>query len=174
MGAMVDIKGQHFGHLTALRANGRKSGRVQWLCECDLCGGKTTIDGRRLLYGIVQDCGCVKRDKEKREQEKRLNGFYREDESVKKSFMLLNGEAPDVVAKVGTKVGDPYENLANAIVAVAAEDYKFALKKKDENLKNVLENFFHSEWYKTLCPLDPDFILDNVAKEAKNSTTLYS
>ena len=58
---------------------------------------------------------------------------------------------------------DPYENLANAIVAQAARDYLAALKKLKKNPGNRtamddamrLEKFFHSGWY----GVDPDYLI---------------
>ena len=51
--------------------------------------------------------------------------------------------------------GDPYENLANAIVLTAVEDYRKALKKYSRNPDSKsakaevdsLERFFRSQWY---------------------------
>lgn len=60
---------------------------------------------------------------------------------------------------------DPYKNLANAIVAVAVDDYRFALKEKDNDLKESLEEFFLSEWYKTLTNLDPNVLMSSIYKE---------
>lgn len=62
---------------------------------------------------------------------------------------------------------DPYQNLANAIVAQAAEDYLLALKKLKKNPRNKmamdeamqLEKFFHSGWYEILTDVDPDYLI---------------
>lgn len=62
---------------------------------------------------------------------------------------------------------DPYQNLANAIVAQAAEDYLLALKKLKKNPRNrmamdeamQLEKFFHSGWYEILIDVDPDYLI---------------
>jgi hypothetical protein len=62
---------------------------------------------------------------------------------------------------------DPYENLANAIVAQAARDYLTALKKLKKNPGNRtamddamrLEKFFHSGWYGVLTSVDPDYLI---------------
>jgi hypothetical protein len=62
---------------------------------------------------------------------------------------------------------DPYENLANAIVAQAARDYLTALKKLKKNPGNKaamdeamrLERFFHSGWYGVLTSVDPDYLI---------------
>ena len=62
---------------------------------------------------------------------------------------------------------DPYQNLANAIVAQAAQDYLSALKKLKKNPRNKmamdeamqLEKFFHSGWYEILTDVDPDYLI---------------
>jgi hypothetical protein len=63
--------------------------------------------------------------------------------------------------------GDPFENLANAIVKQAADDYEAALRKLKKNPRNKaamgeameLENFFHSGWYGVLTKVDPDYLI---------------
>ena len=71
----------------------------------------------------------------------------------------------------------PYERLAQAIVAQAARDYVSATrtlrKHKDgsnralaaEKMLNETDRFFHSPWFKTLCDLDGDKILRMLRKE---------
>ncbi|MCH4014852.1 MAG: hypothetical protein LKE64_11105 [Solobacterium sp.] len=62
---------------------------------------------------------------------------------------------------------DPYQNLANAIVAQAAEDYLSALKRLKKNPRNrtamdeamQMEKFFHSGWYEILTDVDPDYLI---------------
>ena len=63
--------------------------------------------------------------------------------------------------------GDPYENLANAIVAQAADDYLTALRKLKRHPGNKaamtdameLEHFFHSGWYGVLTNVDPNYLI---------------
>lgn len=63
--------------------------------------------------------------------------------------------------------GDPYENLANAIVVQAASDYTAALRRIKKNPRNKtamseameLERFFHSGWYGVLTNVDPDYLI---------------
>lgn len=69
--------------------------------------------------------------------------------------------------------GDPYENLANAIVAQAAKDYIAALKKLKRKRNNKmamqeamdLERFFHSAWYAQLTSVDPDYLIRRLRNE---------
>lgn len=67
---------------------------------------------------------------------------------------------------------DPYRNLANAIVVQAAKDYRKALRQlrrnpryeTARNEKNDVERFFHSEWFHYLTNVDPDYLLDYLAR----------
>ena len=64
---------------------------------------------------------------------------------------------------------DPWRNLANAIVAVAADDYRSALRNEDEGLLKSLERFFHSEWYRILTDVDADRLLGMLRRERSGS-----
>lgn len=69
---------------------------------------------------------------------------------------------------------DPYQNLANAIVAVAVDDYRLALQEDDDDLIKSLEKFFYSEWYKLLTNLNPKVLLELLRKENRgNLTAVY-
>lgn len=65
---------------------------------------------------------------------------------------------------------EPYEDLANAIVRQAVDDYKkelHALAKNPENRHaqseaSRIERFFHSDWYKLLTSMDPERLLAGV------------
>ena len=58
------------------------------------------------------------------------------------------------MAAVNKQTGNAYENLANAIIVQAAEDYRAALKKIKAHPKNKdainealrIESFFRSGW----------------------------
>lgn len=67
---------------------------------------------------------------------------------------------------------DPYRTLANAIIVQAANDYRKALRQlrrnpryeTARNEKNDVERFFHSEWFHYLTNVDPDYLLDYLAR----------
>ncbi|MCH4000657.1 MAG: hypothetical protein LKF15_10635 [Lachnospiraceae bacterium] len=69
--------------------------------------------------------------------------------------------------------GDPYENLANAIIIQAADDYVAALKRIQKNPGNKaalhdamsIENFFHSGWFGVLTSVDPDYLIEGLRKK---------
>lgn len=65
---------------------------------------------------------------------------------------------------------EPYEELANAIVRQAVDDYKKELHELERNPDSRharseasrIEKFFHSDWYKLLTNLEPDQLLAGV------------
>ena len=72
-----------------------------------------------------------------------------------------------------TNIGDPYENLANAIVLTAVEDYRKALKRYSRNLNSKsakaevdsLERFFRSQWYSILTFVEGEFLIRKLRAE---------
>ncbi len=61
MPAKVDITGQRFGRLVALRPiKKRMWDCVAWKCKCD-CGNVVNVVAGILRYGISQSCGCSRR-----------------------------------------------------------------------------------------------------------------
>ena len=76
---------------------------------------------------------------------------------------------------MSNKHGDPYENLANAVVVQAAEDYRRALKalkrcarNKDAlALKEECERFFQSGWFSILTAVDGEWLMRKLREEVK-------
>ena len=69
--------------------------------------------------------------------------------------------------------GDEWDDLAQAIIVQAAEDYRKTLKwlkkyPKNRRLlqsKRECESFFRSDWFTVLTNADPERILDRIRKE---------
>lgn len=64
----IDLTGQPFGRLVVIRENGRKNGRVTWLCRClgrqgDDCGNEVVVTTSDLRSGNTQSCGCLQRER---------------------------------------------------------------------------------------------------------------
>lgn len=84
------------------------------------------------------------------------------------------------MAAVNRNDGDPYENLANAIVLQAVTDYRTALKKIKANPRNKdainealdIEKFFRSGWYHTLTSVDGEFLIRKLQEEIRQSSTI--
>ena len=55
-------------------------------------------------------------------------------------------------------VGDPYENLANAIVMQAVYDYRACLRRLHRHPKN-------KDWYTTLTSIPADYLIDKLDQE---------
>lgn len=67
--------------------------------------------------------------------------------------------------------GDPYENLANAIILRAVWDYQAALRRyrrtfevSEEMIR--CEKFFRSSWYEVLSDVDGEYLIKKLRKEA--------
>lgn len=56
---VIDIKGQRFNRLVAIKDTGKRDKRsAVWLCECD-CGGYKEVSQRDLKTGNTTSCGCL-------------------------------------------------------------------------------------------------------------------
>lgn len=63
-----------------------------------------------------------------------------------------------------------YENLANAIVIQAIQDYKAALRVLEKNPNNIwtnrdvkeIEHFFRSKWYRMLTSVDAGWLMERI------------
>ena len=68
---------------------------------------------------------------------------------------------------------DPYQNLANAIVLSAVNDYRDALKRLKKKPNNKLaaderddiERLFRSGYFAILTEIDPEYLIDRLNKE---------
>ncbi len=69
--------------------------------------------------------------------------------------------------------GNPYENLAAAIVVQAAKDYSTALKDIKKNRENIkamkiameVERFLRSGWYAELSDIDSEYMIRKLREE---------
>lgn len=55
---LIDITGQTFGRLIAVRQAPNRGRKVMWRCLCS-CGNETTVDGAKLRSGHTKSCGCI-------------------------------------------------------------------------------------------------------------------
>ena len=61
--------------------------------------------------------------------------------------------------------GNPYKDLANAIIRNAVNDYREALERKLENKTAELEKFFFSQWFEMLSDVDGGYIVRKIREE---------
>ena len=68
---------------------------------------------------------------------------------------------------------DPYQELANAIVIMAAKDYRHALRIQRRNpdshaariKTDEIERFFRSDWYRLLTNVDGEMLIRRLREE---------
>jgi hypothetical protein len=57
----LELAGQRFGLLLALRYSHTTNGRTYWWCRCD-CGRERSVMGKQLRNGDSKSCGCWERE----------------------------------------------------------------------------------------------------------------
>lgn len=71
---------------------------------------------------------------------------------------------------------DPYVALANGIVLQACKDYRkyyrlhlrtYRIGDKPNEKLAELENFFRSDWYKTLTSVDGEYVMKRIREDVK-------
>lgn len=152
-GVSIDLTGEVFGQLKVIRrVENNQNRQPRWLCKCK-CGNTYIAEGRYLKSDRTKSCGCIPRG-----VKGTASMTSREEWDSSESRMRLQHD--------GT---DPYQSLANAIICVAADDYRTALKDDNEPLQKELEKFFHSAWYGLLTNADPDRLL-TLLRRAQHGT----
>lgn len=58
MGKPLELSGQQFGRLTAIRKCGVRHAKVLWECRCN-CGAHVSVTTGNLRSGNSKSCGCV-------------------------------------------------------------------------------------------------------------------
>ncbi|MGN0254775.1 MAG: hypothetical protein ACI4W2_00815 [Eubacterium sp.] len=61
--------------------------------------------------------------------------------------------------------GDPYENLANAIILQAVSDYRMAKKSRNKRVEAEVLRFFRSKWFGVLTEVDPEYLIRRLDEE---------
>ena len=113
----VNLQGNVFGSLVVIERVAINGNHASWLCRCDECGNTCVVRGDNLLSGRTKTCGC--------------GG---ESVSLKRMCKRNMFAASNSVSRLGRKAIDPYHNLASAIIAMAADDYRMALESNNKKL----------------------------------------
>ena len=58
---LVDIAGQTFGRLTAIKQHDSQAAGARWECQCN-CGNKTIVNSLKLRTGKTKSCGCYTKE----------------------------------------------------------------------------------------------------------------
>lgn len=61
MPKLLDLSGQRFGRLVAIRRMGTRLGHPEWLCKCD-CGKDHVATTNALRRFTCQSCGCYRNE----------------------------------------------------------------------------------------------------------------
>lgn len=77
MGKKLDLTGQRFGRLVAIKYAYTKRSRRFWRCKCD-CGNEKTVEISSLMNGKTKSCGCLNRET-----------FYRNPYTMRHTHMQL-------------------------------------------------------------------------------------
>lgn len=76
--------------------------------------------------------------------------------------------------------GLPYENLANAIIIQACDDYRAACKtlksnprrketrQEAEKMRDEVASFFRSQWFMELTDVDGEYLMRKLNEEVEN------
>lgn len=75
--------------------------------------------------------------------------------------------------RMDESIGDPYENLANAVIIQAVKDYRGQYRALLRHSRNQeagrqirdLRKFFHSDWFGVLTDLDPDDLIARLDRD---------
>jgi hypothetical protein len=86
----IDLRGQRFGRLVAVRRNGAYRGQTLWLCLCD-CGAAHTATSRNLRTGQTKSCGCLQRDLSRARMMYRANPNYRHGQEGTPEYRAWTG-----------------------------------------------------------------------------------
>lgn len=70
---------------------------------------------------------------------------------------------------------DGYRQLANAIIIMAANDYRKALKRHYSGTCSCIRAFFHSDMFEAISPIDADKLIQMLEREyAEKQKTPHS
>ena len=60
MSDFIDLAGNRYGHLTAIRRDGKnEKGQTLWILKCD-CGKEVSLPMTNFKYGKQKSCGCMR------------------------------------------------------------------------------------------------------------------
>lgn len=139
------LNNMKFGFLSVVRRiKSSASGQPRWKCQC-VCGNMVDVEGRYLRNGRTTSCGCM----------------VRANRAVSSRIAVPIGTMDFL-----TQGDDPYQNLANAIVATAAIDYIDAIENENSEEIAELEEFFFSDWYKVLSRVDAETLVSVLREDA--------
>lgn len=106
---MIDISGQTFGRLVAIKRVETIRGQAAWLCQCS-CGNKTIAPGHDLRRGSTKSCGCLAA--ELSSQRLKKHGMTKT-----RLFRIWTS----MISRCGSKSNSAYENYGGRGIVVCNE-----------------------------------------------------
>ena len=92
MGKFVDLTGQRFGRLVAIKLLTSKGAkRHKWLCKCD-CGNECVVLGHNLVGGHTKSCGCLRKEKARKITYSFYEDYIIGDDGCGHQFMIDNDD----------------------------------------------------------------------------------
>lgn len=82
----INIKGQRFGRLVAIKRSINRGIKTTWKCQCD-CGNVVDVTTDHLVKGGTRSCGCI-RDELVGENHPNYNLAKTDEERLKKRYVL--------------------------------------------------------------------------------------
>ena len=92
MGKFVDLTGQRFGRLVAIKLlTSKDAKRLKWLCKCD-CGKECVVLGHNLVGGHTKSCGCLRKEKARKITYSFYEDYIIGDDGCGHQFMIDNDD----------------------------------------------------------------------------------
>ncbi|WP_461240500.1 hypothetical protein [Paucilactobacillus sp. N302-9] len=138
---MHDLKGQHFGRLTALEPAGynTSNGNILWLCQCS-CGNKSVVDAYLLRSGRTQSCGCLRKERARKQISKNpafLEQMGNYHNLVGANKRMKNSMHPGKKNKSGV-VGVSFDDQQQVWVARLMLHHKYVLAKAFKKFEDAV------------------------------------
>lgn len=115
MSKPLDITGQRFGQLTAIRRMGSRNGKSLWEFQCD-CGNRVVCGSGDVRAGKTKSCGCLRQQTAQAQGYKNAkhsqthSRLYREWSSMKRRCVPSNTSACANYAERGISVCSEWAN----------------------------------------------------------------
>lgn len=118
MSDFIDIKGNKYNMLTALKWHRNENGVIMWHCKCD-CGNETFVRASNLKSGAVKSCGCLRKPKPKHGMSK--SKLYHIWNGMKNRCYCKTVKSYKDYGERGITVCDEWRNSAEKFIAWALE-----------------------------------------------------
>jgi hypothetical protein len=136
MSKTLDLTGQRFGRLVAIKIAGKGKRRsTLWSCLCD-CGNTTTVPIGHLRSGHTISCGCFL--EESRKLNKRTHGHFGSKTYRSWAIMIQRCNNPknkdyENYGKRGIKPCEPWSKFENFLADMGLQPEGHTLERIDNN-----------------------------------------